>query len=58
MCDRDWNTCQQTQCDEALFAVRKAVIFVGEGQSLEDTRRINEVDCMSRRLIARLRSDK
>jgi len=44
MDDRDGNTGEQPERDEALLAVAESVVFVGEGQPVEDDRHIREVE--------------
>jgi hypothetical protein len=46
VCDGDWHTSQEPQGDEALFSVREAISFVGEGQAFEHARRIDEVEAV------------
>jgi hypothetical protein len=40
------HSCQPPKGDKALFPIVKAIIFIGEGESLEHTRRINEVEAV------------
>ena len=43
MDDRDGNSGEQAERDEALLSIGKAVVFVGEAQPGEDGRRVDEV---------------
>ena len=39
----DWHASQETEGNEALFTIVEAIVFVGEGQTFEDSRSIHEV---------------
>jgi len=44
MCDRDWNSIQQSECDEPPLEISKAVILEREGRTGENLLRVHEID--------------